>query len=459
MILSHINKMPIDIFIIEFVIYFILPPFIAQKSLTIIIGGIIGAYMLYLNYKKNISKIVIIIIALLFGIPNQGTESTGAMTHIVPTALLLIALLGFIRKIENKCSIFLFSKVEIWLLLVALAINIVMQGDFLLFYNVFIIGIIGIRLFFSYQELDVNFIFNNLRILFILQFLIIIAERFYGIKAYPSVMENLENLESLRCTGYTGHPLILSSFFIFYSLILFIQSYFKNKFFYIDTIVLILSCILLSSRTPLILITIVVLSNFFMFMRKKLLQSIIIVIIGIGSITYLISSTDLGDVFIDTTERITNATSEQRRGAFNIAKQLGDRNLVGIGLYSKDRLKQELGKGNIQLNSKFDTRAAVIDNSFLTVIISFGYGGLLLFVLYFSPIRRYIKEKKKIKAFIIPFIIALVFLLLNFSFDTIFYQHVIFLYFFVISYLYSADKNNIIQRARNNKIYTVWSEL
>lgn len=435
MILSFLRKIPIDLLFIEFVIYFILPSLISQKLFTIILGGSLLLYMLYLNYKRNISKIIIIVIALLYGIPNQGTKSTGAMTYIVPTMLLLVMLLGFILKRQHKCSIFLFSKIEIFLLITAFIINTITHNEFLLFYNVFIIGIICIRLFFSFQELDANFIFVNFRILFILQFIVIILERFYGIRAYPSVMENYELLESLRCTGYTGHPLILSSFFIFYSLILFIQSYYKNKFYYVDVIILVLSCILLASRTPMFLIFYILLSNFFIFMRKKLIKSIVIVTIGICSITYFISSTEFGNVFIDTTERITNATSDQRKGAFNITKQLADDNIIGIGLFTSDRLRHELSKGDIILNSKFSTTAALIDNSFLTMIISFGYGGLLLFILYFSPIMRYIKLKRK--NIIVPFTIALTYFLLNFSFDTIYYQHVLFLYFFTISYLYS----------------------
>ena len=432
MLLNLTKIVPKDILFIEFVIYVILPHFISQKIFTIFLGGMLVLYVLFLSNKNNYSKVVIIFLALLFGIPNQGTKSTGAMTYIVPTSLLLIVITDFLRKKKCINKIFSFSKVEIVILFFAFILNLINNGSSIIFFNTFIVGVVSIRLLFNKQNFDYDFIFNQIRVLFFIQFIIIIIERFYGYRAYTSVFDDSLSLESLRCSGYTGHPLVLSSFFIFYSAQLLIQSLKKKRYYFIDTVFLLISCILLSSRTPIVIISLVCFINFLFFMRKKLLRTIVIGSCILVCISFLLRNSDLGNAFMDTTERISNAGADQRIGAFDITKQIADNNFFGIGLSSKDRFRHELSKSYIIPNANFDMQFAVTDNAFLTIINSFGYLGVILFILYLSPVVR-ITKLKKIEYLISSFTLGLMFILVNFSYETIFYQQVIFIYFLTIN--------------------------
>lgn len=446
--LSKLTKLvPKDILLVEFAIYVILPNFISQKIFTFFLGGVLILYILFLSYKNNYSKIVIIFLIILFGIPSQGTKSTGAMTYILPTSLLIMTINDFIQKKECQNKIFSFSKIEIIILTCSFIVNLVNFGNTLTYYNTFILGVVCIRLFFNKHNFQSDFIFNQIRVLFFIQFIIIFIERFYGYRAYTSVFEESLSIENLRCSGYTGHPLILSAFFIFYSAQLLIQSINKNRFYFFDTILLLISCILLSSRTPIIIISFICIINFMIFMKKKLLHTIVIILCFIVTVSFLLSKSDIGNAFIDTTERISNAGADQRIGAFNITKQIADKNFFGIGLSSKEKFKNELSKSYIIPNAQFDMHFAVTDNSFLTIIISFGYLGIALFILYFSPIFRILILRKGL--FIVPAsILGLVFILINFSYETIFYQQVIFVYFLTINNIYK--KYDVWQYKKSN---------
>lgn len=446
--LSKLRKIiPTDILLIEFVIFVITPHFISQKIFTIFVGGLLILYILFLSYKNNYSKIVIIYLVLLFGIPSQGTKSTGAMTYIIPTSLVLMTIIDFIHKKKCINTIFNFNKAEVLLLFCAFIMNLINGGNTFIFLNSFIIGVVIIRLLFNKHSTNPLFIFDQTRILFFIQFIIVIIERFYGYRAYSSVFDDSLTLESLRCTGYTGHPLVLSSFFIFYSALLLIQSINRNKFYYIDTICLLISCILLASRTSIIIIGLVCIINLLVLMRKKILHTILICMCICVGLSFLLNKSDLGSAFADTTERVSNAGADQRIGAFNITKQIVDKNFWGIGLSSKDRFKSELYKGYIIPNANFNMQFAVIDNSFLTIIISFGYLGLFLFFLYLSPLIRIIKFKKA-DSLVLSSILGLIFILINFSFETIFYQQIIFIYFLTINNIYGIYDTKY--RKKNN---------
>ena len=431
--LSNLRKIiPTDILFIEFVIFIIMPHFISHKIFTIAIGGLLVPYILFLSYKNNYSKIVIIFLVLLFGIPSQGTKSTGAMTYIVPTSLVLMTMIDFVQRKKYINAIFSINRLEVLILFCAIIVNLIKSGNEIIFFNTFIIKVVTIRLLFSKHNINPDFIFNQIKILFFIQILIIIIERFYGYRAYPSVFDDSISLESLRCSGYTGHPLVLSSFFIFYSALLLIQSLKKNKFYYIDTICLIISCILLASRTPILIISFVCVINFLIFMRKKFFHAILICTCTCVALSFLLNKSTLGEAFEDTIERISNAKADQRMGAFNITKQIADNNLFGIGLSSTDKFKSELYKGYIIPNANFDRKFTITDNSFLTIICSFGYLGLTLFFLYFSPIIR-ITRSKKSNILISSSILCIIFILINFSFETIFYLQITFIYFLTIN--------------------------
>lgn len=438
--MSALKNFDIDVLIILVVLYLMLPSYISSKIITLVIGILLTSYFIYQYYKGNLTKNVIVMTALMFAIPNQGTESTGAMTYIMPISLSVIAVCEILKK-DSYLTILSFRLYELILLLFFLMLNIFNNGNVSLFFAVFAIGIICNRLMFAKQKVDVQKLFKNFRLLFFLQFTILLFERFLGIKAYPSVMENINGLDSLRCTGYTGHPLVLSSFFIFYSVMLFIKTT-KDKFYYVDTIVLILSCILLASRTPIAIISIVCILNFCIYMHKKIFRSFFIIGVSSISLLYILNYTEMGNVLNDTTERISTASSDQREGAFGITEQILTYNPIGIGLFDKPRLRKEIGKADIKSNAKFDVRAALIDNGFLTSIISFGYCGLILFIFYFSPCIRTFRSSCRLREKLNIIIIGLTLVLLNFSYDVILYETVLFLFFMTINMAYSSIENN-----------------
>lgn len=438
--LAMFKNIPIDVLIIEALIYIILPPFIndGRLSVAFLIGGCIGAYLLFLNCIRNATKIVIVYIAILFGIPNQGVESTGGMASIIPISLLVMTIWNIAAKVPQYQP-FKIGKCEMIIFVSVLTLNFLLQGEIRGFYTTFIINVIFIRCFFATGRINYDIVFDNIKFLFYLQFVIIILERFFSIKVYQSVLSESTNfLETLRCAGYTGHPLVLSTFFIFYSAILFIRSYSKNRFYYIDTLVLIIACILLASRTPIIIISFLCILNFILYQkRNKKIHIFVLLFMGIIS-SFLFRKTELSTAISYTTERIASATSDQRKGAFLTAIEIVKKNPLGIGMFTKDKLRRVLQRDNIKSNYYFDKQAAIIDNSYLSIIISFGCLGLLIFYLYYSPIF-YLKKRNN-KATILLVTIGFTFTLLNFSFDAIFYSHVMVLYFLTIGYINISQK-------------------
>ena len=150
----------------------------------------------------------------------------------------------------------------------------------------------------------------SFRILLFIQFIIILLERLFFYRAYPSVFEDYTNLEALRCSGYTGHPLVLSSFFIMYAILLFIISSWKKKFYIIDTILLVISCIFLSSRTPLIIILLVCISSFLLYIRHNIFKALLVILTMVISFTYIINNSEMATIYMDTSDRIENSGAD-----------------------------------------------------------------------------------------------------------------------------------------------------
>ena len=103
------------------------------------------------------------------------------------------------------------------MLLFFLLLNIIDDGIFYSYYKLFIISFFANRIIVCRSNINADELFVGFRILLFIQFIIILLERIFFYKAYPSVFEDSSSvLEILRCSGYTGHPLVLSSFFIMY---------------------------------------------------------------------------------------------------------------------------------------------------------------------------------------------------------------------------------------------------
>lgn len=438
---------PIDIIIVFIAIYVVLPPFIESKPITLTYAALFFAYFIYLFIKGNLTKIILIMAYLYFGTPSQGSDHTGAISYILPTTMLSLSIIGIFNKLyEAKVSAFLkFGKTEILMLLFFLLLNIIDDGIFYSYYNLFIISFFANRIIVCRSNINADELFMGFRVLLFIQFIVIILERVFFYRAYPSVFEDHTNLEALRCSGYTGHPLVLSSFFIMYAILLFIISSWKKKFYIIDTIILVISCIFLSSRTPLITILLVCISSFLLYIRHNIFKALLVILTMVISFTYIINNSEMANIYMDTSDRIENSDADQRLGAFEITKKVIEKEPLGIGLYDRDVFIKKMNQLNINSTSLFSVDMAVIDNSFLTSLISFGVFGLFIFHFFFAPIVHSYKILDKRITKISLCMIVCIFIMINFSFDMIFYQHLMLLFFVFTNLIVSIDKSKNIQ--------------
>lgn len=438
---------PIDIIIVFIAIYVVLPPFIASKPITLTYAALFFAYFIYLFIKGNLTKIILIMAYLYFGTPSMGSDHTGAITYILPTTILSLSILGILKKLYDAevSAFFQFGKSEILLLLFFLLLNFIDDGIFYSYYNLFIISFFANRIIVCRSNINADELFVGFRVLLFIQFVVIILERVFFYRAYPSVFEDSSVLEALRCSGYTGHPLVLSSFFIMYAILLFIISSWKNKFYIIDTIILVICCIFLSSRTPLIIILLVCISSFLLYIRHNIFKALLVILTMVISFTYIINNSEMANIYMDTSERIENSGADQRLGAFEITKKVIEKEPLGIGLYDQDVFIKKLNQLNINSTDLFSVDMAVIDNSFLTSLISFGVFGLFIFHFFFAPIVHSYKILDKRITKISLCMIVCIFIMINFSFDMIIYQYLMLLFFVYTNLIVTIDKSKIIQ--------------
>lgn len=434
---------PIDIIIVFIAIYIVLPPLIESKPITLTYAALFFAYFIYLFIKGNLTKIILIMAYLYFGTPSQGSDHTGAISYILPTTMLSLSIIGIFNKLyEAKVSAFFkFGKTEILMLLFFLLLNIIDDGIFYSYYKLFIISFFANRIIVCRTNIKADELFMGFRVLLFIQFIVIILERVFFYRAYPSVFEDYTNLEALRCSGYTGHPLVLSSFFIMYAILLFIISSWKKKFYIIDTILLVISCIFLSSRTPLIIILLVCISSFLLYIRHNIFKALLVILTMVISFTYIINNSEMANIYMDTSDRIENSGADQRLGAFEITSKVIEKEPLGIGLYDKDVFRKKMYQLNIHSTSLFSVDMALIDNSFLTSLISFGIFGLLIFHFFFAPIVHSYKILDKRITKISLCMIVCIFIMINFSFDMIFYQFLTLLFFVFTNLIVTIDKN------------------
>lgn len=438
---------PIDIIIVFIAIYIVLPPFIESKPITLTYAALFFAYFIYLFIKGNLTKIIIIMAYFYFGTPSMGSDHTGAITYILPTTILSLSILGILKKVYDAevSAFFQFGKSEILLLLFFLLLNFIDDGIFYSYYNLFIISFFANRTIVCRSNINADELFVGFRILLFIQFIIILLERLFFYRAYPSVFGDFTDLEALRCSGYTGHPLVLSSFFIMYAVLLFIISSWKKKFYIIDTILLVISCIFLSSRTPLITILLICISSFLLYIRHNIVKALLLITTMVISFTYIINNSEMAEIYMDTSDRIENTGADQRLGAFEITKKVIEKEPLGIGLYDQDVFRKKMNQLNINSTSLFSVEMALIDNSFLTSLICFGIFGLFIFHFFFVPIVHSYKILDNSVTQISLCMLVCIFIMINFSFDLIFYQFLILLFFVFTNLIVTIDKNENIQ--------------
>lgn len=435
---------PIDIIIVFIAIYIVLPPFVASKPVTLAYAAIFFSYFIFLFIKGNLTRIILIMAYFYFGTPSMGSDHTGAITYILPTTMLALSILGILNKLYDATvsAFFKFGKTEIILLLFFLLLNFIDDGIFYSYYKLFIISFFANRIIVCRSDINADELFVGFRILLFIQFIIILLERLFFYRAYPSVFEDFTDLEALRCSGYTGHPLVLSSFFIMYAILLFIISAWKKKFYIIDTIVLVISCIFLSSRTPLITILLICISSFLLYIRHNIIKALLVITTIVISFSYIISNSEMADIYMDTSDRIENSGADQRLGAFEITGKVIEKEPLGIGLYDKDIFRKKMNQLGIHSTSLFSVDMALIDNSFLTSLISFGIFGLLIFYFFFAPIVHSYRILVNGVPKICICMLICIFVMINFSFDMIFYQFLTLLFFVFTNLIVTIDEND-----------------
>jgi len=295
----------------------------------------------------------------------------------------------------------------------------------------FLLSTLGVIYVGYIDKINLYEFFNVLDIIFYFTIGYAFLEFFLHISPYEVIYNDMLIDLQLRAKGLCGHPIIFSSFLSFYMISLIIKYIIYKEFSLLNFLLVIPFLFLSASRTGFLLIG----STLFIFIiLEKLykrpvfvLMTSLLIVFLIGSYSYI--SNLVGSDLLD---RLLNTESQQRLSSYTVAQNVFSRHVWGIGL-SKDALKSVLAHSASVRNSKFDVDFMVLDNSFLTLLISYGLFCFLFYIPYLQPLLYSFKLKRRgyPKHFHSLLLLFLVWFLQNFSFDTFYHFQINAFYFFL----------------------------
>lgn len=255
----------------------------------------------------------------------------------------------------------------------------------------------------------------------------------------------------LRAKGLLGHPLLLSGFLSFYLVALLTKWIIQKKLAVFNFLLAIPFMVLTASKTGIILfafalVVYVIVEKIYL----KLYFIIIVLIISLGA-AFVVPSLD-SNLAQTPLERIVSSKFDQRLGSYPVAMDIFSNNMFGIGP-SKDALRSEVKKNGLyQLNSLYDTEFLVFDNTYLTLLVSYGLLSILLLVIYIHPLAYLRKTKTKYSK---PYLNAMILIfavwfLQNFSFDSYIFFPINSFYFLLAGFLIKDFKMKAYMIAEKN---------
>ena len=406
---------------ISIVVLFLIVPYSIFNYSYLLFSGMITLMAISLFSDKK--GFVVVIMAYSLMIPFGDFKiGTGATYYITYSCVFICWILSILLKKKVKYNFTHLIKIGLLLLFISfffaiknntfLEINIIVYyllSTFVLFYISFCDPI----------TLEEFFFLLDLIFYFIVYY--VIKEMIFHQSPYQFLYDNLLFDHQLRAKGLTGNALLLSCFLSFYHTALLIKGMIFKKWNILNFILLFPLVFLCASKTGFILI---VFGWLLFFVLSKAYKN---GKVYIGFLILIGLSFQLFPVFDTFTEvpleRMLNSNTDQRVGSYSIATQIIGQNQLGVGL-SKVGMENEINRAIYKLNSLYDSDFLILDNSYLTALVSYGVLGFLLFVIYINPVRFAIKKgnserfKKQKNVILLLFII---WLLQNFSFDTFYH--------------------------------------
>lgn len=418
------------------VLFLIVPFLIFNYSYYLCFGvAVLIMYMALANKRGG----TCVIFAYSLMIPYNGLEgiSVGVTFYIPYVAISLWYIINlFFKKQKINYNFFKINIISVMLIFIAF-IFAVKNSSYIEIRDI-LPYLIAINLFFYICFLDkitLSQFFCILDIIFYFTLFFVIQENIFHKSPYQNIYNNLTPDFQLRAKGIIGHPLVLSSFLSFYHMALIIKGLIFKKWSIFNLILLLPLIVLLATKTIIVLI---IASWTIYFILSKSYKMIKFYLVLSFSVFITFQTFPLFKGFVtEPLARVIESRPEQRLGAYSVATQVFENNILGIGL-TRDALKNELNRSTYTLNSNYDVSFLIFDNSYLTALASYGILAILLFFPYINPILFFRKRitgavYKKYKNSI--FLLFSIWFLQNFSFDTILYFPVNSFYFMMMAFI------------------------
>lgn len=404
------------------VMFLAVPQSIFKYSWVLLIG-ILTCEILML--WKGLRGTSCLILAYSLTIPySEILIGTGATTYISYVCV-LVAWFVYTFVLYKRVGFNFGSLNKISTILLILSIIFFLKTDSYLEITIilyFLLSTYGVYYITLLDNLSLEQFFNILDLVFYFTFFYTIQEIIFKSSPYQIIYADQHLDYQIRAKGILGHPLVLSAFLSFYHSALLVRMMIIKQWSLLNFILLVPLLILCGSKTG-ILLVIVAWGTYFIINRSFKSVRFYIGVVLVAAIGALVFPA-IGKYVEAPIERMVNSEANHRVGSYSVAASIFSNNLLGIGL-SRDALKKEVASGSYtSLNSNYDSSFLIFDNAYLTSMSGYGLFSILLFVFFLHPIfnikkfKHYLGYVAHRNAVIIVFII---WLLQNFSFDSIFY--------------------------------------
>lgn len=432
--------------------YAIVPYTIFNYSYILLVSMLI-----LLSYWQIFNKSGLFLVLLTYSLVIPYVETKSGISFYIPYIGTVFCVLA--NLIYNKSSLDYNFKFALWLVPILMALSLVFalqtnSYDELKIMILFIVSTLGIFFLSISDRLRLDEFYAILDWMFYLSAFFAILEFFFAFSPYQFLYNNLPIDFQVRTKGLIGHPLVFSAFLSIYSTALFSKLIIYKKVKTINFILLILMLVICASRTGLILIVISFALYIFLTKSYKKPSFILAFFSIIFSLTVIYTYLEeyLGLTAID---RVFNTTADQRLGSYPVAIDVFNKNIFGIGI-SKEALKYELTgpSSNYILNSSYDSSFLIFDNTFLTLLVSYGVFSILMIIVFIRPvvfIYRFCYRNTQLGIYFQSILlIFIVWFLENLSFDSIFYFPINSIYFILAALIIKEAK-----KAKQEMLHTV----
>jgi hypothetical protein len=405
--------------------------------------------------KKGVACLVF---AYSVMIPSTSSKLGTGATNYITYIYVFIAMVLYVVFLNKKPVYnFKFAKRLVPILLILAFLFSLRNSSFddIKLMAFFILSTYGVFYITFLDKMSLSQFYHVLDLIFYFTILYVYFEIAMQISPYQVIYADQLIDFQLRAKGLLGHPLLLSGFLSFYLVALLTKWILEKKLAIFNFLLAIPFMVLTASKTGIILfafslVVYIIVEKIY----RKLYFIITVVLLAIGAALY-IPSLD-GNLAQTPLERIVSSNFDQRLGSYPVAMDIFSNNLLGIGP-SKDALRSEIKKNGLySLNALYNSEFLVFDNTYLTLLVSYGLLSILLLVIYINPLAYLIKAKSKysrpyLNAMILVFA---VWFLQNFSFDSFIFFPINSFYFLLAGFMLKDFKLKIHALAvkNNNKI-------